>query len=604
MPPTTFKQVDNNISGALVSAIDITQTTLTLNVGQGAQFPTVFPFFCSVDYEVLLCTNRVGDVLTVTRGQDQTQAAIHNIGSVVEIREVAALFREAYTAINSLEAGGANFPNPFIGLHLISPVVDSGGIEVNGSPTGYTDEIKFGNLGASGFGAFSMFQTGAPQMIFDHRGASNTGSWLYRNGTNGGTVRMSLSGAGLLTASGGIVATSGGIEIQGAAGTQRELRLTTVASQRWTFVVSGAEGGANAGADFSLQRFSDAGGFISAPLSIVRSTGLATFSAGLVISNGHLGVGTAPTTNMNLYITDITSGSVNQYGIYANPISDSGATNFIAGIFSAPRSAVATFSTGFAASLYVGNPVTGSGSTIVSKYGLLIDSLNGAAVGAGAAATSCYGIQIATPTNATTNNVGIRLIGGSPALIIDSGGLVVTAGNIAIGSVTSSAISLRIGSSLVNAAGQYGIQVSVTGGGGATTEFYGVNVGLTTSAIAGLIGKAASFHASNLIKNAPSTITSAYGLIVDSITVGNTNNYGIYVDTPSGGSGHNVGVYVAGGGIGILGAAPAITGGLGIGYTVTATATTGGIGALPAQPSGYLSWTINGVIGKIPYYNA
>jgi hypothetical protein len=45
---------------------------------------------------------------------------------------------------------------------------------------------------------------------------------------------------------------------------------------------NGAEGGSNSGSDFAITRFSDAAASLGSAISIVRSTGVATFSAAIV----------------------------------------------------------------------------------------------------------------------------------------------------------------------------------------------------------------------------------------------------------------------------------------------------------------------------------
>ena len=53
-------------------------------------------------------------------------------------------------------------------------------------------------------------------------------------------------------------------------------------SNRINLEVSGTESGSNAGADLFIRRYSDAGALIDTPLTITRSTGLATFSGAFV----------------------------------------------------------------------------------------------------------------------------------------------------------------------------------------------------------------------------------------------------------------------------------------------------------------------------------
>ena len=65
-------------------------------------------------------------------------------------------------------------------------------------------------------------------------------------------------------------------------------------SARINLEVSGTESGSNAGANFYLRAYSDAGSLLNTPLTIVRSTGAATFISTVTASNGILigGAGT------------------------------------------------------------------------------------------------------------------------------------------------------------------------------------------------------------------------------------------------------------------------------------------------------------------------
>ena len=68
-----------------------------------------------------------------------------------------------------------------------------------------------------------------------------------------------------------------------AAGTDHQIYGTVNGLSRWLIDpgTSAAETGSNAGSDFSIQRYSDTGTLIDSPMSIKRSTGVATFTDGL-----------------------------------------------------------------------------------------------------------------------------------------------------------------------------------------------------------------------------------------------------------------------------------------------------------------------------------
>jgi hypothetical protein len=90
-------------------------------------------------------------------------------------------------------------------------------------------------------------------------------------------------------------------------------------SNRINLEVSGTESGTNAGANFFIRRYSDAGALIDTPLTITRSTGLITLATALsgltAVFSGAVGVGISTPftlTNYNFVNTDGVSGG----GIY------------------------------------------------------------------------------------------------------------------------------------------------------------------------------------------------------------------------------------------------------------------------------------------------
>ena len=74
--------------------------------------------------------------------------------------------------------------------------ITTGGIKVSGSVTGYTNEVSLGGTTADSSYAISTTGTGTPNMFFDHRGTSNTGTFTFRVGTGGGTERMVINSSG------------------------------------------------------------------------------------------------------------------------------------------------------------------------------------------------------------------------------------------------------------------------------------------------------------------------------------------------------------------------------------------------------------------------
>jgi hypothetical protein len=77
-------------------------------------------------------------------------------------------------------------------------------------------------------------------------------------------------------------ATANALVLNAVAGSARAIFWETAGSYRWGANCTGtAEGGGNAGSDFQINRYSDAGALIDTPLSIVRSTGVVTITGGI-----------------------------------------------------------------------------------------------------------------------------------------------------------------------------------------------------------------------------------------------------------------------------------------------------------------------------------
>ena len=93
-------KVTNNAFGTLSAGISSSDTTVTLDSGQGARFPTLgagdYFYGTLVDtsnnLEIVKVTARSSDSMTVTRAQDNTTAQAFSIGDRFELRPVAALF--------------------------------------------------------------------------------------------------------------------------------------------------------------------------------------------------------------------------------------------------------------------------------------------------------------------------------------------------------------------------------------------------------------------------------------------------------------------------------------------------------------------------------
>lgn len=91
----------NNARSTLSAAISATDNTIRVRVGHGERFPLPekagdwFPLTLedqSGNIEILRAIWRAGDVITVQRGAENTQARSYAAGDAVELRATAAVF--------------------------------------------------------------------------------------------------------------------------------------------------------------------------------------------------------------------------------------------------------------------------------------------------------------------------------------------------------------------------------------------------------------------------------------------------------------------------------------------------------------------------------
>jgi hypothetical protein len=90
------------------------------------------------------------------------------------------------------------------------------------------------------------------------------------------------------------------LNVEGPAGTNRQVVLYTAGSPRWTLnATADAETGSNAGSNFFIGRFTDAGGFVDAPLGVNRASGLVSTFQQMI----NRGVATSAGGALELYET-------------------------------------------------------------------------------------------------------------------------------------------------------------------------------------------------------------------------------------------------------------------------------------------------------------
>ena len=95
-------KVTNNAFGTLNASINSSATTIVLVAGQGARFPTLSAgdyFYATLidtsnNLEIVKCTARSTDTLTVVRAQDNTTGRAYATNDRFELRPTAILFNE------------------------------------------------------------------------------------------------------------------------------------------------------------------------------------------------------------------------------------------------------------------------------------------------------------------------------------------------------------------------------------------------------------------------------------------------------------------------------------------------------------------------------
>jgi hypothetical protein len=134
---------------------------------------------------------------------------------------------------------------------------------------------------------------------------------VYDNGTNIGIGTASLSAKLHVSATGGTTilseGTSGGayVEVRSATSNEGATSYKTGSSARWLIGKSnGTESGSDAGSDFFINRYSDAGAYLSQPLTITRSNGQVNVGGTLNVTAGTVINTTSRTTSYALTSTD------------------------------------------------------------------------------------------------------------------------------------------------------------------------------------------------------------------------------------------------------------------------------------------------------------
>jgi len=372
------------------------------------------------------------------------------------------------------------------GIELYNDVLNQ-----KGSPALYSD--TFANRPAFGYTGRLFISTDTNEIYRD------TGtSWVLISSGGGGvniynsdgtlTAARTMTMAGYpLTFSGGASAVN--LNLNANAGVDRDLQFQTAGVNRWEVLVTGAETGSNAGADFALRSYNDAGTFIFSPLTVRRRTGeIETFAEENITTGGQsiIGVytnstgtyaggltttgGNPQSSNFNIYTLasagNVTFANSNLVGTTVNVIraqvQNAGTVTFPASATSALRAATnfvsqLQYNTSVAAGTFthmanihlqgIYEVSGGNVFTITNAYQLLLNSLNeNGYTGAQLALTNRWGIYqdgasdlnyfAANTLLGTTTNTGERLQVAGTARVTQSAYLATASGNVGIGTTS------------------------------------------------------------------------------------------------------------------------------------------------------------------------
>lgn len=130
-----FLKVKNRAESTLASGISDSDPSLTVATGEGAKFPASGDFHITIEDEILKCTSRSGDVLTVTRAQEGTAAAAHAADKTVELRVTAGVIEDLQNSVLRKDGTVALTGNLDFAKYKAIAMVCDNGATVPASPT-------------------------------------------------------------------------------------------------------------------------------------------------------------------------------------------------------------------------------------------------------------------------------------------------------------------------------------------------------------------------------------------------------------------------------------------------------------------------------------
>ncbi|MBV8594548.1 MAG: hypothetical protein JOZ27_09645 [Caulobacteraceae bacterium] len=348
------------------------------------------------------------------------------------------------------------------------------------------------------------------------------------------------------TFSGGIGAPS--VTLSAAAGVVRDLIVNTGTLNRWICGVDGsAEAGSNAGSNFFINSYNDAGTLISTVLTINRATGAVTLSGALTVT-GALSAGSGVVSTFNtrsgavtLTGSDVTTAlgyslgaaaqagtgtSGHVLGYLDGALTFSGAVNFTGGVTGATATSGDNSTTLATTAFVVARGMQASGQVVIAGSATLTQAQAGASIllsGSGSTITLPSTAATYLLSNVSTGDITLAFPTGSDfRTTLHSGEKVVLCGdgtgywrlfgssNLQDGRLTGRPINVQ--------SGNYTLQASDYGG----CVFFTANATLTIPAsipistafdVSADVGVTVSFSYGGTLRTVPANSTGTHSLV-------------------------------------------------------------------------------------------
>jgi hypothetical protein len=188
----------------------------------------------------------------------------------------------------------------------------TGGATFQGGPTGYGGgEVRLGTAASGQQSAISTLSVDSPVLVFDHRGTSNTGVFVWRNGTGGANELARLTSAGLSigTSSPASFAGTTNLVVGGGSGNPVLTLYGGAATYSGVYFADGASGSDRYRGFFEYNHSTDS-----------LTIGTAASTKATLDSSGNLGLGVTPSAWSAGKAIQVGEVAVSLWGISGNTV--------------------------------------------------------------------------------------------------------------------------------------------------------------------------------------------------------------------------------------------------------------------------------------------